>query len=76
MGTVFDKTSAILQNLNKGVSPATLGRWKKLSYKYWNLLKDYERNQAIGDVMNPPFMQIPIATNNAAAEPVDAKKKQ
>lgn len=60
LGTVFDKGVSALQNLDKGVTPAALGRWKNLSYKpkYNLMLQQYQRNQNIKGFFNSQFGQI------------------
>jgi RHS repeat-associated protein len=54
IGAVLDKTSASLQNLNSGVTNATLGRWNNLSYKpkFADKLQRFQRNQTVENALN------------------------
>jgi RHS repeat-associated protein len=75
-GTVLDKGASVLQHLNKGVTPAAVGRWQNLSYKpkYGLMLEKYQRNQNISNFFKSFVGQTATGTvGNSVSKETDNK---
>jgi RHS repeat-associated protein len=71
IGTVLDKTSSTLQNLNNGVTNAAVTRWSNLSYKpkFADKLLQFQRNSKIENVFKSPVTQTTLGSlNNLASQ--------